>query len=296
MKARNLIAAFYWIAVLMLTLPLLLIAVTSVTDSTFVGFPLGRPSLRWYGTAAMDPQNGRAFLLSTGLAIGSAILAVLIGTWIALAADMLRGGWRAVLLAATLVPLVTPGIVHAISLRMAIRTVGLDPGPMAMLLGHVIHATPLAAIMVLARLATTPPHLAEAASDLGAGPVRTFLYVQFAWLRPAMAGAGLLAALNSFDDFIRSFFLGGYDATLPVLIFGRLRSGLTPEINALSTMVLAAVLGIAALFVWVARPRAQSGHDRPSGRLDPSAKGCAVSGDPSFNQRERCQAPNAPYG
>jgi len=64
------------------------------------------------------------------------------------------------------------------------------------------------------------------------------MYVTAPWLRPALLGAGASAALTSFDDFIRSFFLGGYDPTLPVLLFGRLRSGLTPEINAVSTITL----------------------------------------------------------
>ena len=79
--------------------------------------------------------------------------------------------------------------------------------------------------------------------------------MQIPWLRPAMVGAALLSALNSFDDFVRSFFLGGYQPTLTVLIFGRLRSGLTPEINALSTLILVASLAMAAIVAWVARPR-----------------------------------------
>jgi spermidine/putrescine transport system permease protein len=251
----KLAAAAYWIAAAALALPLGLIALTSLTDATLVGFPLGRPGLRWYAAALADPANGRAFLLSVALAAASAALAVMAGAWIALAARMMRPGWRLLLLAATLVPLVTPGIVHAIGLRIAIRFVGLDPGPIAMLLGHTVHATPLAALMIGARLATTPPGLMDAARDLGAGPVRAFLHVQLPWLRPAVAGAALLAALNSFDDFVRSFFLGGYEPTLPVLIFGRLRSGLTPEINALATLVLLASVGTAAMVAWLARPR-----------------------------------------
>jgi spermidine/putrescine transport system permease protein len=249
-------ACAYWAAATALALPLGLIALTSLTDATLVGFPLGRPSLRWYAAALADPDNGRALLLSLILAATSAAMAVVAGTWIALAARTLRPGWRWLLFAATLVPLVTPGIVHAIGLRIAIRFIGLDPGPVAVLLGHTVHATPLAAIMVGARLATTPPGLMDAARDLGAGPVRGFLHVQLPWLRPALAGAAVLSALNSFDDFVRSFFLGGYQPTLPVLIFGRLRSGLTPEINALATLILLASVSLAALVAWTARPRA----------------------------------------
>jgi spermidine/putrescine transport system permease protein len=248
-------ATAYWSAATALVLPLGLIALTSLTDTTLVGFPLGRPSLRWYAEALADPANGRALVLSVLLAVASAAIATLAGTWIALAARMLRPGWRWLLFAATLVPLVTPGIVHAIGLRIAIQFIGLDPGPVAVLLGHTVHATPLAAIMVGARLATTPPGLMDAARDLGAGPVRAFLHVQMPWLRPALAGAAVLSALNSFDDFVRSFFLGGYQQTLSVLIFGRLRSGLTPEINALATLILLASVALAALVSWTARAR-----------------------------------------
>jgi spermidine/putrescine transport system permease protein len=254
MRTGWLATAAYWAAAAALALPLGLIALTSLTDATLVGFPLGRPSLRWYAAALADPANGRAFLLTLVLAAASAASAAIAGAWIALAARMMPRGWRLLLLAATLVPLVTPGIVHAIGLRIAIRFVGLDPGPVAVLFGHAVHATPLAAIMIGARLATTPPGLMDAARDLGAGPVRAFLHVQLPWLRPAAAGAAVLSALNSFDDFVRSFFLGGYEPTLPVLIFGRLRSGLTPEINALATLILAAGVGMAAIVVWVARP------------------------------------------
>jgi spermidine/putrescine transport system permease protein len=255
----RLLAVFYWATVAMLMLPLGLIALTSLTDAALVGFPLGRPSLRWYAATVANPANGRAFLLSLVLAAASAGAAAVAGTWIAVAAAMLRPRWRWLLLAGTLLPLVTPGIVHAIALRIAIRSLGLDPGPLAILLGHTIHATPLAAIMVATRLATTQPGVIDAARDLGAGPVRAFLHVQLPWLRPALAGAALLSALNSFDDFIRSFFLGGYETTLPVLIFGRLRSGLTPEINALATLTLLAVAAIALPFIWLARPEKTSG-------------------------------------
>ncbi len=256
MSPGRLAAACYRGAVLALTLPLGLIVLTGLTDSALVGFPLGRLSLRWHAASPADAAaNARAFLLSLALAAASAGLAAAAGAWIALAAGMMRPGWRWLLLAVALVPLATPGIVHALALRIAIRAVGLDPGPLAVLLGHVVHATPLAALMVGARLATLPPELTEAAQDLGAGPVGAFWLVTLPWLGRTLAGAGLLAALNSFDDFIRSFFLGGFEPTLPVLIFGRLRSGLTPEINALATLALLATLAIGAALAWLVRAR-----------------------------------------
>jgi spermidine/putrescine transport system permease protein len=258
---RYVLDGLYWGAIVSLVLPLGLIGLTSLSDGNIVGFPLGAPTLRWYAAALTDPAYLRAFALSVVLAAGSAVLAVAAGTWIALAAAALASRWmRLAVMGGALVPLITPGIVHAIALRIAIQTVGLAPGPAAILLGHAIHATPYAVMMVGARRATLPSELIDAAYDLGAGPVAAFTRVVVPWLRPAMLGAGALAALTSFDDFIRSFFLGGYDPTLPVLVFGRLRSGLTPEINAVAALVLtvACAMGMTAdrLAYWrgTARP------------------------------------------
>jgi spermidine/putrescine transport system permease protein len=247
MMWRRLLAAVYWGALAIFALPLALIALTSLAQGSIVGFPMGPSGLHWYGAALADPAYRHAFALSAVLAFGSALLAVVMGCWIALAAASLRWRWmQLVLRIGALVPLVTPGIVHAVALRIAIRVIGLDPGFIAILLGHAIHATPYATIMAGARLATLPAEQVEAARTLGARPGAVFLHVIMPWLRPALLGAGGLAALSSFDDFIRSFFLGGYDPTLPVLIFGRLRSGLTPEINAVATIVLLIVCFAAA--------------------------------------------------
>ena len=254
MTSHRLLAAVYWTAATALALPLVLVAMTSLSRGIIMGFPVELPSLRWYAAALTDRAYQRAFALSALLAFSSAVLAVVAGTWIALAIAAMRPRWmRFALLAGALVPLVTPGIVHAIALRIAVQTVGMDPGMLAVLLGHVIHATPYAVMMVGARLATLPSDLVDAARDLGAGPVASFWHVTVAWIRPALLGAGALAALTSFDDFIRSFFLGGYDATLPVLVYGRLHSGLTPEINAIATVVLLGVCGAGWISDRVAR-------------------------------------------
>lgn len=241
----------YWCSVLAFVLPLALIALTRLAEGTIVGFPIGPFNLQWYGVALTDPAYRGAFALSVALAIGSAMVAVVAGTWIALAAANLQSrGLRLALLGGALIPLVTPGIVHAVALRIAIRMIGLDPGPFAILLGHAIHATPYAATMVGARRLTMPEDLVDAARLFGAGPIFAFLKVVVPWPRPALFGAGGLAVLSSFDDFIRSFFLGGYDPTLPVLIFGRLRSGLTPEINAVATLILIVGCGVSVVLDW----------------------------------------------
>ena len=239
---------FYGVTVLALFLPPALIVATSFKASAIVGFPIGPPSLRWYAAISDDADLWRAATNSAVAAIASALLAVGIGTWTALAIQSLEARWvRFCFLAGAMVPLVTPGIIHGIALRLWVRVLGLQPGVLAVVLGHAIHAAPYAIILVLGRLALMPQGLDEAARDLGATPVQRFRHIMLPWLAPALLGAVVLSLLSSFDDFVRSFFLGGYRATLPVLVYGRLLGGLTPEINAIASLTLA-VAGLAAFW------------------------------------------------
>ena len=261
---RAALGLFYGLALLALFLPLALTALMSFDASALVGFPIPGLTTRWYRAAIGDAPMLRAAGLSAAIAAGSALLAVVAGVWISLAArQIVRPGLRLVLLCGALIPLVTPGIVSAISLRMFIRALGIDPGAPAMMLGHVVHAVPYVVIMVSTRLASLPPDLSDAARDLGADAMRVLLRVTLPALGPTLAGAGCLAALLSFDDFLRSFFLGGYSPTLPVLLYGRLRSGLTPEIDAAATLVLIAtgILGFTAERALRRQPRDASRTD-----------------------------------
>lgn len=245
MSGRGL-SLFYTVSVLALLVPPGLIMVTSFNERALVGFPIGRLSLRWFAAMGDDPELWRAAIYSAVAAVGSSALAVAVGTWIALAVAGVAGRWRRLaFLALALVPLVTPGVIHAIALRLWIRVLGLSPGPAAVVLGHAIHAAPYAVILVLGRLAIMPKGLEEAARDLGAGPVQRFAHIVLPWLAPALFGALVLSLLSSFDDFVRSYFLGGYRPTLPVLVYARLLGGLTPEINAIATVTLVVAAGLA---------------------------------------------------
>lgn len=237
--------AFYGGVVVWLYLPLALIALVGVSHAPIVGFPIEHVTLRWYAEMLADRDVLRALVFSCTVAAGSTAIALAAGLWTALAITALQSApLRAALFAAACLPIVTPGIVSAISLRMFIRLLGLDPGYAAIMLGHATHAAPYVVIMLTLRLRTMPADLVEAARILGAKPARAFLHVTLPWLYPAVAGATVLALLESFDDFLRSFFLGGYQPTLPVLIYGRLFSGLSPEINAIATTVLVLTVSV----------------------------------------------------
>jgi ABC-type spermidine/putrescine transport system permease subunit II len=104
--------------------------------------------------------------------------------------------------------------------------------------GHVVFNSAYATIVIQARMATLSPTLEEAAADLGATPWRTFWRVTLPLLRPAIVVAGLLAFTFSFDNVITSAFLGGDQATLPVLVFGLMRFHVTPAVNAIAAGVM----------------------------------------------------------
>ena len=205
---------------------------------------------RWYAHAVTDPQIVWAFVYSLTIAIASTLLSLAIGVWVALFVGPTRFWWKALVFGLMILPAVIPGIISAIALRIFIHTIDLEPGLFAIIFGHTVHNVPFVALIAMARLSTMPQSQIEAARDLGADNLIAFMRVTLPYLRPSLIGASVFCMLISFDDFVRSFFLGTYQPTLPVLIFAKLRSGMSPEINAVSTMALAAT---AVLGLWAER-------------------------------------------
>jgi spermidine/putrescine transport system permease protein len=225
-------------------------------DSRFIGFPIKAWTVNWYLEIFRDTEVIGVFAFSLTIALASTVLSLLIGTWIAtfLGPNRFRG--KLLVFALTCLPAVIPGIISAISLRIFARLIELEPGMLAIIFGHTVHNVPFVALVVMARLSTLPPSQIEAARDLGADNLIAFMRITLPYLKPALIGAGIFCMLLSFDDFVRSFFLGSYEPTLPVLIFAELRSGMSPEINAIATvvLVLTAVLGL-----WAERSMRQMG-------------------------------------
>ncbi|RMF91444.1 MAG: ABC transporter permease [Nitrospinota bacterium] len=230
--------ALYWALVLYLFLPILVMVLMGFKDSRFIGFPIRHFTLKWYGTVLQDTEIMGAFGYSVIIAVVSTILSLLIGLNIGVFLGRVTFWGRGIAFGLMLLPAVIPGIISGISLRLFIKLLAIEPGTLALILGHTIHNVPFVAIMILSRLKAMNPSLEEAAMDLGADELITFCRVTLPFLKPALVGATVFSLLISFDDFIRSYFLAGYSLTLPVLIFAKLRFGMSPEINAISTLVL----------------------------------------------------------
>lgn len=243
---RILLSCIYWAFVLYVFVPLLLMILMGFKDSKFIGFPIRSWTLEWYMGVFADAELLSTLGYSVTIAILSTLISIVVGTWIAVLLEGRKFVGRAAVFGLTLLPALVPGIISAIAFRIYARWLGIEPGMGAIIWAHAVHNVPFVVLVVMARLSTLPKSQIEAARDLGADPVIAFLRITVPYLIPAILGASIFCLLLSFDDFVRSFFLGGYEPTLPVLIFAMLRSGMSPEINAIATvaLVLTAAIGI----------------------------------------------------
>ncbi len=225
-----------------------------------IPFQWGGVSLRWFAALAANERMREAAFLSLRIAAGAATLATLLGGlagWALARFGPFRG--RALLGALAGAPLVLPEVVTGLSLLLlfvlaqgaAEAWLGWSPGRGAatILLAHATIGLAYVAVVVQARLAAFDPSLEEAAAALGAAPFTVFRTVTLPLITPSLAAGWLLAFTLSLDDVVvASFVSGPAGTTLPMLVFSALKVGLTPEINALSALVLA----VAALAVGLA--------------------------------------------
>lgn len=248
-------ASYYWIFVLVMGIPLLALMAMSFKDGGFIGWPISDWTVRWYAGIAADPEALRAYGFSVLVAIGSTLVALPVGTALAVIFARTRLPGHAILFGMLFLPVITPTIIHAIALRIYARTLSMDVGALAVMLGHATVAVPFVTVLVLVRIRTMPANIVEAARDLGASPAAAFRRVTMPWLMPALIGGTLISMLNSLEDFVRSFFLTAHQPTLPVLIYTKLTSGFSPEITALMTASLVITAAVALLAEFNSRRR-----------------------------------------
>lgn len=215
----------------------------------------GGASARWY-FAVMD--NGdilRAAKNSLTVATGATALATAISTAAALGAARLAEPQRGPVEGLIGLPLLVPEIVTAVALLMVFVVVGMPLGLTSVVLAHTVFCIPFSYYPIRSRMESLDPALIEAASDLYAPPWKRFLRIELPLLAPGIFAGALLAFISSLGDFVITYFVAGPGATtLPVYIFGMIRTGVTPEVNALSALfLLVSVLCIAIAFVFGGR-------------------------------------------
>ena len=237
-----------------LYIPLLSVIFYSFNDSRLVTL-WGGFSLRWYRSLLESDEIWSAALLSLQIAATSATVAMIFGTLVALVLNRL-GSFRGRLLLTGMVsaPLVMPEIILGISLLFLFITlsdwIGWPGarGVTTITIAHITCGTAYVAIIVRSRLASHDQSLEETAMDLGAKPARVFLDITVPMIAPSMVAGWLLSFTLSLDDIvIASFVSGPGSTTLPMLIFSKVRLGVTPDINALAAVIIALVsIGVIA--------------------------------------------------
>ncbi|HVL52967.1 MAG TPA: ABC transporter permease [Vitreimonas sp.] len=231
-------------------------------------------SPRWYEIAWTNPFVLRALRNSLTIAAASALLATVFGTLSALALQRIGGRTRSVFEQLTNMAIIVPGIVIGIATLIFLVTLfgWLNPwlaffmnrpprlglGAHTVIAAHTLFTMAIVNVLVRTRLKAIDRTLIEASEDLYATPLRTFRQITLPQLAPAIMAGALLAFTFSFDDFIVAFFTSGQDQTLPIYLFASIRRGVTPEVNAIASVLLALTVSLMALawFLLLRRDRA----------------------------------------
>ena len=217
------------------------IAVLMILSFNKAGMPTAWTgfSTEWYGRLLESPKIIAAARNSLIVAIASTLIATTIGTLLALGVERRKAS--AGLDALLFTPMIIPDIVLAIALLSFFTFLKFSLGLHSIILAHVVFNIAFVCAVVRARLKSFDWSLTEASRDLGAGAVTTFLRITFPLIWPAVIAAGLLAFTLSVDEFIIAYFTAGAgqgSTTLPMQIYAMIRFGVTPEINAMATIIL----------------------------------------------------------
>ena len=237
--------------------PIVVLIVFSFNDSRR-NFQWRGFTLDWYPTLLSNDELLDALFVTLRVAAVAVIVSTVLGTLLGLALARLRFRGRGPTETLLLVPMVTPEIVMGLSLLVFFYQLFGSRGSFTQLaLAHITFCISYVAIVVRARAAGMDPRLEEAARDLGASALGAFRYVTLPLVMPAVLSGALLAFALSFDDYVVSTFNAGVgSSTLPLYIYGKVKFGVTPEINAISTIIVA-VTAVAVLAAWrIGRRRA----------------------------------------
>jgi putrescine transport system permease protein len=259
-----------------LYLPILLLILYSFNESKLVTV-WGGFSTKWYRALLENDQILRAAWLSVRIAIINATFALAIGTLAGFAlARMKRFPGRLSFSAMTTAPLVMPEVITGLSLLLLF--VAMEDmigwprgrGMLTITIAHITFSLAYVAVIIQSRLSTMDESVDEAAQDLGARPAKVFFVITLPIIGPALVSGWLLAFTLSVDDLIISSFVSGPgSSTLPMVIFSKVRLGVTPEINALATiMVLLVATGIAIAGIITSRADKRMERNRQLGLLD----------------------------
>ncbi|MBB99751.1 MAG: spermidine/putrescine ABC transporter permease [Rhodobacteraceae bacterium] len=239
---------------LFMFLPILVVVLLSFNASQFGSFPMTGLSFRWFIELAENEAILRAFRTSIVLGLLTSVISTTIGVLASLALVRYNVPARNAISTLLIAPILVPEVVLAVALLLFLNALSVNKSFGLLLAGHVIFTLPFVILVVQARLVGIRRDVEEAAMSLGASPVQTFFQVTLPLLAPAVFAGMLFAFTISFDDITGTLFWkpGGVE-TVPTQIFAMLRNSISPEINALGTVMIFLTAGLPLVGIAIAR-------------------------------------------
>ena len=253
MKSETLfkIGVRFYIGIFFLYLftPLIVMGLATFNDSRFPTIsPWKGATLKWFEALAQDGAMWAALGNSIVVAIGVLIVAVPIGVSCALFLSTVEGKGKTFLYSLMMSPLLTPGVIVGISTLIFWRSLDVSGGIVLTVIAQTTFIAAYVMLMVLARLQRFDRTLEQAALSLGATQWQAFRKILLPYLNPAIYSAAVIAFLQSFENYNTTLFVKGYDTTLTVYIASKVRTGLTPAVNALGLVLILITVALAVAY------------------------------------------------
>ncbi|GAB4347344.1 MAG: ABC transporter permease subunit [Oricola sp.] len=250
----NLIRLWALAVYLFMFLPVAVVVLLSFNASQFGAFPMTGFSVRWFVELAQNEAILRAFRTSIVLGLMTAGISTTLGVLASLALVRYRVPGSNLISTLLIAPILVPEVVLAVALLLFLNFMSINKSFTLLLFGHVIFTLPFVVLVVQARLVAIRRDIEEAALSLGASPVQTFFEITLPLMLPAVLAGALFAFTISFDDITGTLFWkpGGVE-TVPTQIFAMLRNSISPEINALGTVMIVLTVGLPLLGAAIAR-------------------------------------------
>ncbi|MCO6406606.1 ABC transporter permease [Hoeflea alexandrii] len=235
-------------------LPIAVVVLLSFNANQFGSFPMTGLSTHWFEVLWENDAIMRAFRTSIVLGLMTAVISTVLGVLASLALVRYKVPGRNLITTMLIAPILVPEVVLAVALLLFLNFLDIGKSFTLLLLGHVIFTLPFVILVVQARLVSIKRDVEEAALSLGASPRQTFFAITLPLLMPAVAAGGLFAFTISFDDITGTLFWkpGGIE-TVPTQIFSMLRNSISPEINALGTVMIVLTVGLPLIGAAIAR-------------------------------------------
>src|ERR687885_1813153 len=245
---RGLLGGWAALVYVFLFAPIALLVAFSFNANKYGTFPFTGWTTKWYGQVFGDYQIKDALSTTLKIAAEVTVMSTVVGTAAAFPLVRARLPFRTGIRIAATLPIMIPGLLIGVSLLVLLTSVfHFQLTPQTAVIGQSVYTTPFVVLLVAARLQGFDPSLERAASDLGANTLKRLRHVVLPLIMPAIFAGALFAFTLSLDEFIITLFLIGGHNTLPIYIYTQVKFGITPEVNAVAALLLAASLVLIGL-------------------------------------------------